>query len=368
MTDHDDVLDPLLAALRADVPAMADTAFAGGRARLVTAIDTPTDTQTDWENPMTVTITPISQEVERPRKPRWGTLTAVAATVAALAAGAVFVTTTGTGDDAPVGSPNAIVVDLGNGHTITVDQPTLAPGQYRLEESHTWAISAGIGAVFRGEGFRDTWSPAEWTDEWQQTFRPGGIEVISGNEQDAAAARELAEKAEEVRGPCGQFGNYVDLDGNPDPPCDGDGWTAVEGSGGVGSPEFFAKLPTDPQALYEKIKENVGDSGVDPHLQALITGSGLLQPTAPPEVRATIFRALALIPGVQLKENVRNLDGQAGLAFIIDAKAVDQTYTRIVDPATGAVIGERKTDAGTESSNIATTWSVVDGIGVKPGN
>jgi len=350
-------LDAALAALRSDVDTEEDTLTAV-RAELIAAAGGPTER----ENPMTVTIAPISQEVERPRKPRWGTLTAVAATVAALAAGAVFVTTQGTGDTNPAAGPNAgIEVDLGNGHKITVDQPTLAPGQYRLQESHGWSGATHVGAdvndvtQVRQEGFSDTWTPATWTDDWRQTYEPGSFEVVSGDPDVGEAMRS---KPSDLGGKCGQFGEQRNADtGETIPPCRGNGWEEI------GSPEFFAGLPTDPQALYEKIKENVGSSGNDPHVQALMNGSRLLQPVTPPEVRANILRALALIPGVEIVDGAPLPDGRTATALAVDAPAAEVAYTLFVDPATGDVIGYKD---GPKAKIDTSTWSVVDEMGAKP--
>lgn len=106
------------------------------------------------------------------------------------------------------------------------------------------------------------------------------------------------------------------------------------------TPEFIASLPADPRALYEKLK--AGDSGV-----LMEAREALQSGRMPADVRANIFRALALLPGLVITEKRANLDGQEGVALGI--KYYEDFEEIIINPDNGDFIGGRETvaEAGT---------------------
>ena len=134
------------------------------------------------------------------------------------------------------------------------------------------------------------------------------------------------------------------------------------------SAEYDA-LPRDPAELLRTIHELNGTSGPSRDGQALewITNA-LERGTAPAEVRAALYRAAALIPGVTITEEQATLNGTVGIAIGRREPTSDVQYDIIIDPDTGQYIGEREVTlsayasfpAGTTTSWTAVTTTVVD--------
>ena len=69
-----------------------------------------------------------------------------------------------------------------------------------------------------------------------------------------------------------------------------------------------------------------------------------------------------MIPGFEITDNQANLDGFLGMAFAVRGPStLDET---VIDPVTGAFIGERETDAdGTVIGYTAARSFVVGALG-----
>lgn len=61
----------------------------------------------------------------------------------------------------------------------------------------------------------------------------------------------------------------------------------------------------------------------------------------PADLRATFYRAMAMIPGVEIVDGRANLDGRKGVSFARESDDADDRGEIIVDPKTGEVLGER---------------------------
>jgi hypothetical protein len=153
-------------------------------------------------------------------------------------------------------------------------------------------------------------------------------------------------------------------------------------------------LPTDPHALYARIHgalaasqarmqqefDNTqkelkrqqaagGNSGVNygassiaggPDAQAAAELSAikeLLQSPVPPAVRAALYRAAALIPGVRYDGHVQDALGRAGVGVSVGKPEAE--FELIFDPASGALLGQHSPVIG-DSATAAT--GVVDSI------
>jgi hypothetical protein len=107
--------------------------------------------------------------------------------------------------------------------------------------------------------------------------------------------------------------------------------------------EDLSRLPIDPNALAAVIRERA--QRADPPLydeMFVIVGDLLRQQTAPPAVRAALYRVVASIPGVELVGKVHDRAGRQGVAV-----ARTHTYTGlkkrhvlIFDPRTSALLAE----------------------------
>jgi hypothetical protein len=88
---------------------------------------------------------------------------------------------------------------------------------------------------------------------------------------------------------------------------------------------------------------------------------GLLETPVPPAVRAALYRAAALIPGVRYDGHVHDSLGRAGVG--VSAGRPGSEFELIFDPATGALLGEHSPLIG-DSATVAA--GVVDSITALP--
>ena len=95
----------------------------------------------------------------------------------------------------------------------------------------------------------------------------------------------------------------------------------------------------------------------------------------PADLRAALFGALALIPGVRQVDDSVNLEGRHGVAVTMSGRG-DSRAELIFDPDSGDVIGEREVvlrdgvlpgaRAGMVLEYTAVTRAVVDAMGATP--
>lgn len=349
-----DPLDTMLDTLRTDVPEMSDQAFAAGRAR-VQAVDDPIPVTTTPEPDAVVVALPKQPALRSPPR-RALRLVASAAAVVALAAGVVAVQS---GDDqAPVAAAAALNTAADN---VTITDPALEPGQYRYIATHSWYMNSGTDYAVLVEQLHEKWIPRDWRDEWLLRREPtGNLTWVYGSAEDATMDPLDVYPRDEFRGPCGDY--HFAEEGRE--PC------TLVGSWQVPTPYFLADLPRDPAALYQRLREDVGtggDTSVVGYVEDVLRSGQV-----PADLRASLYRALAMVPGLEIAEDVANLDGKQGKAFGIDEG--EFRHELIIDPATGEYIGEREVlietwdgvPAGTVVGFTAVSASVADAIGEKP--
>jgi hypothetical protein len=116
-------------------------------------------------------------------------------------------------------------------------------------------------------------------------------------------------------------------------------------AGTVNAPtyRFLQQLPTDPKALlsfiYAKTSGEGKSQGRDG--EAFITiGDMMREMIVPPKTAAALYRAAALIPGVQLVQHATNALGRPGIAVSFRGQEW------IFDPTTYQFIGERDGSSG----------------------
>jgi hypothetical protein len=97
-----------------------------------------------------------------------------------------------------------------------------------------------------------------------------------------------------------------------------------------------------PQELFDRLRSRVGDRGQSPDGEVFVEiADALREAPQPPRLRATLYRALALVPGVQFLGNVHDRLGRAavGVAF------TEHTGLRqelLFDPGTSEILNERQ--------------------------
>jgi hypothetical protein len=139
------------------------------------------------------------------------------------------------------------------------------------------------------------------------------------------------------------------------------------------TPAWLASLPRDPHQLYGKLRADTANRGQDPDLEMLVyVADSLRGGLVPADLRAALYRALALMPALEITDRAANLDGRVGVAYGIGKAGTRQEM--IIDPTTGQFIGERETTtrdmdglkAGTVTSYTSVSTAVVDAEGVRP--
>jgi hypothetical protein len=107
----------------------------------------------------------------------------------------------------------------------------------------------------------------------------------------------------------------------------------------------WSSLSGDPQVLLQQILRGLGRS-LTPYDQLSTVEEYLQDSDAPPAVRATLYRAAALIPDVQLLGTVPDHEGRPGLGVAVDfPDSPNSTYELIFDPQTGELLAEQQTGA-----------------------
>ncbi len=158
--------------------------------------------------------------------------------------------------------------------------------------------------------------------------------------------------------------------------------TEPRGTNNIGwqqpSPAFVASLPTEPKALMARLRRDTRGRGQSPDKQVLVYISDLLRgggdALISPELRAALYRVMAMIPGIDRVPGVADLAGRKGVAIGRVEGGDKLRWDLIIDPKTGRVIGEREVllkPSGCIPKGTAVTWTtldsaVVDGIGQRP--
>jgi hypothetical protein len=99
-------------------------------------------------------------------------------------------------------------------------------------------------------------------------------------------------------------------------------------------------FPTDPRTIYERLRANVGTRGRSPEGEVFTEiGDALRESPAPAALRAGLYGALALIPGIELVGDVTDRAGRGGVAVAFTEAGVRSEL--IFDPATSEMLAER---------------------------
>ncbi|WP_433167144.1 CU044_5270 family protein [Kribbella sp. CA-247076] len=112
------------------------------------------------------------------------------------------------------------------------------------------------------------------------------------------------------------------------------------------TPAFLAQLPRDPDRLLARLRTNDGLPPVPSPARiatapfdraTLILASGI----APADLRAALYQAIRMIPGISLQADAVNLDGRTGRA-VSQLQQFGVRKELIIDPRTGQFIGLRE--------------------------
>lgn len=350
----DDELDRALAALRSDMPT-DERALGDARAELLLAAGAPADFQSTVD--------------ARPSR-GWLRWAVAASVVAVLVAGLLVVQTMRIGDRAPTASAAAAQLNSA-ADKIGASDPAQGPTQFRYVGTHAWWMASTSvnqqSFSYLAENLLETWVPADQKQDWLwRRDVTGKRKWLQGTEEQARAAGYPIDDAAwpegEWRAPCGDW--FAKDEGKQ--PC------ADPGSWQRPTPEFLAGLPRDPDQLFNRLKADAPENKRG-HAEILVYAADALRSgLIPADLRAALYRALGKLPGLEITEQVANLDGRKGTAYGVNDGNIRQEI--IVDPATGEFIGERETaakdldglPAGTVMTYTSVTTSIVDTMGTRP--
>ena len=135
------------------------------------------------------------------------------------------------------------------------------------------------------------------------------------------------------------------------------------------TPESLKALPRDPQQLLDHFYlvnpgAGVSKDGAAFDLIVVVLRTGFV----PADLRAALYKAAALVPGVTVTEKAATLDGRKGISIGRTERKTAERQDIIIDPTNGLVIGERLVilngqpgiPAGTALGSTSVTTSVVN--------
>jgi hypothetical protein len=136
---------------------------------------------------------------------------------------------------------------------------------------------------------------------------------------------------------------------------------------------YLAGLPTEPSAMLAVLRKEIGDQNKHtPDEQAFSAIMQLIReadPILPAAVRATLYRAIALIPGVSRSAGYVDVDGQQGIAIgrtdgtgFREEFILDVTGRHVIGFGTVQVTAENGIPAGTTSRETI-EYRAVDKVG-----
>ena len=135
---------------------------------------------------------------------------------------------------------------------------------------------------------------------------------------------------------------------------------------------FLEGLPRDPAALRTRLYADSAPLGLTPDGNAMQFATELLRSgIVPADLRASVFRVIKTIPGVEVRAHQATVDGRTGVAIGRVEPRNGISTEIVVDPTNGTVIGERSVvdtrmegwpAAGTVVWDAGVTRRVVDGV------
>jgi RNA polymerase sigma-70 factor (ECF subfamily) len=318
---------------------------------------------------------------------------------AAVAAGTIAVDALVTRDGKPVVGHEAAAAELNQAAAaaIRASDPPLAPGQFyylrTVEVAGTQIGGTSCGDLFYlHKNVYETWVPKDWGDQWmyrradnvaKEYLRPGDAAKVQ-----RCAPEEPSSGPEVRKAPAGMF--YPDGVDRPDQqPRDPSGAIVYQpspaeaakylagGSWQRPTPPFMAGLPRDPSQLLRRVYHDSAGRGRGKDDEAFVYIRDVLRSgVVPADLRAALFSAAALIPGVRLVSDSVNLDGRHGVAVALSDHG-DSRVELIFDPASGEVIGEREVAlksgyipgvrSGTTIEYTSVSRQIANAMGTVPG-
>ena len=243
--------------------------------------------------------------------------------VVALAVGGVL----GVRDVSISNPPSALAAEMDQLAHIAASQDWTGipgPGKYLYTESRTQHIAAGnVAACLVSYDEEDqTWIATDGSGALRNSYRH--VHFVSPAAQAACASHGQTDPVVVVN-------PGDDRRGTRFPP------------GGLGFPtKDWKALSTDPATLLKQIHQQ--DGGPDTPAEWFTNVADFMRLSdVPPVIRAALYHATALIPGVRSLGTQKTHDGQTGLGVAFYANG-QPTHELVFDQQTGRMLGERYYD------------------------
>ena len=316
-------------------------------------------------DPATVSIDlSVAGPPPAPRRRRRAVIGGAAVSVALLVV--VAVVTRGRPPAVPVPDDPAVVLRAAAAAVESAADPSPAPGQARFVATRQFTLEvaptgAGGQDVIGVDQLVEEWIPADPRGIWLQRVQDAGPPQI-WDETFRTSVPGAPGPVTEWRGRCGDYYPSPGQD-----PCDRPGlWQEP-------TPAFIAGLPRDPGALLARLRADAAGDGADPGQEVLIfAAQSLERGLLPRRVRATVYRALALLPGLEVVDRARTIDGRTGVAVGLRARGA--LVEIIVQAGTGAYVGRCRIllasqdglPPGTVTDATSLRTQIVSAVGRRP--
>ncbi|WP_404444511.1 CU044_5270 family protein [Microbacterium marinum] len=304
---------------------------------------------------------PHTSTPRRPKRARRFAISGLSTVgAAALVAGLVLTDVVGfAGWRGGADAAAAAVLDEASSAAIASIDPVVQPGQYlKVRTTGVHLSNGGNGDVVASYQYAsdDTlYRPADPSDDWVWVRGPQSIAATFGPESeeianewwDGVSSSDTFEAGDLLRAPGGAF---------------------YGGSSGAGFADLD-ELPRDPYRLLNYIYRVTLGAGPSPDTEALVYMADRLRiGNVPADLRAAMYKAAAMIPGVTFVSDQATLQGRTGIAIGRVEEAWGTRVDIIIDPDTGTFIGDREVllrdqdgiPAGTAVSWTTVTSSVVN--------
>lgn len=231
--------------------------------------------------------------------------------------------------------------------TIQTTDPVVGPGQFLRIDTNSVYIAVGPGKSGKTESWLNPTSgvvyiPADPRGMWvweRHNLKP----TTFFSEGKSAAMDYFNDKDPDLNGVLyGKGGNFY---------------------GSAPENLHLDSLPRDPQKLRDYFygAYKGGSNSIDEDVWVRITDL-LRTGTVPADLRAGLYRAIALVPRVTLVDKEATLDGRTGIAIGRSEPGRNSRVDVIIDPLTGMLIGEREVSlaaSGLIPANTVIGWSSV---------
>lgn len=321
--------------LRNEIPTVKDSVIGDGRAQLLQRIASTNRQKNKRRTKRTLRITLMTAVT-------FGLVTALVGTnIIGLA-----------GWRGAASAQAAEVLNNAAAMTIKTVDPVVTPGQYlKVESTNLWMTSydgpdtsSGLVSWLDTEK-QSLYVPADRTQTWVWD-RSGRIPTTFFGEESKDTALQLTEElgdtSEHLRAENGAF---------------------YDSKSSFPTEKELSSYPRDPRILLNSIYLKTIGSGQSVDGEALVYIADLLRTgLVPADLRAALYQAAAMIPGVVVTEDQATLDGQSGISIGRVESESNERQDIIIDPVSGQLIGERKVTLepiGAVPAGTSTTWTTI---------